>query len=85
MAGTAPFSPDFVEAMVSAGDADLYVRRGGAPDGPFAPLLHGHTQSGALWRSLAPRLADAGYDVIVPDLRGLGRSSIPCDGYAKGA
>jgi len=40
-------------------------------------LLHGCPASGRLWRHLAPALADAGFQVIVPDLRGYGRSDKP--------
>ena len=82
---TALFADGFEATRVPAGGADFYVRRGGPSSGPYALLLHGHTQSGAIWRGLAPRLAAAGYDVIVPDLQGTGRSSIPAQGYAKRA
>jgi pimeloyl-ACP methyl ester carboxylesterase len=37
-------------------------------------LLHGCPDSGRLWRNQVPVLADAGFQVIVPDLRGYGRS-----------
>jgi pimeloyl-ACP methyl ester carboxylesterase len=40
-------------------------------------LLHGFPDSGRLWRHQAPVLAEAGFRVIVPDLRGYGRSSKP--------
>lgn len=40
-------------------------------------LLHGFPDSGRLWRSQVPVLADAGFKVIVPDLRGYGRSDQP--------
>ena len=40
-------------------------------------LLHGFPDSGRLWRHQAPALADAGFQVIVPDLRGYGRSDKP--------
>jgi pimeloyl-ACP methyl ester carboxylesterase len=40
-------------------------------------LLHGFPDSGRLWRYQVPVLADAGYRVIVPDLRGYGRSGKP--------
>src|SRR5215469_3666702 len=40
-------------------------------------LLHGFPDSGRLWRHQVPALADAGFQVIVPDLRGYGRSSKP--------
>jgi pimeloyl-ACP methyl ester carboxylesterase len=40
-------------------------------------LLHGFPDSGRLWRHQVPALADAGFRVIVPDLRGCGRSDKP--------
>jgi pimeloyl-ACP methyl ester carboxylesterase len=42
-------------------------------------LLHGFPDSGRLWRHQVPALADAGYRVIVPDLRGYGRSARPVE------
>ncbi len=40
-------------------------------------LLHGFPDSGRLWRHQVPALVDAGFQVIVPDLRGYGRSDKP--------
>ena len=40
-------------------------------------LLHGFPDSGRLWRHQVPALAGAGFRVIVPDLRGYGRSDKP--------
>lgn len=47
-------------------------------------LLHGFPDSGRLWRHQVPALAAAGFKVIVPDLRGYGRSDKPeeVDAYA---
>src|SRR4030081_2257883 len=42
-------------------------------------LLHGFPDSGRLWRNQVPALADAGFQVIVPDLRGYGRSDKPAE------
>ena len=42
-------------------------------------LLHGFPDSGRLWRHQVPALAEAGFQVIVPDLRGYGRSDKPAD------
>jgi pimeloyl-ACP methyl ester carboxylesterase len=42
-------------------------------------LLHGWPDSGRLWRNQVGVLADAGFKVIVPDLRGFGRSDKPAD------
>lgn len=42
-------------------------------------LLHGFPDSGRLWRHQVPALAQAGFKVIVPDLRGYGRSDKPAE------
>ena len=46
-------------------------------------LLHGWPQSWYEWRGVIPALTAAGYSVIAPDLRGLGDSSRPSEGYDK--
>jgi pimeloyl-ACP methyl ester carboxylesterase len=40
-------------------------------------LLHGFPDSGRLWRHQVPALAQAGFRVIVPDMRGYGGSDKP--------
>jgi len=42
-------------------------------------LLHGFPDSGRLWRHQVPALAGAGFQVIVPDLRGYGASDKPAE------
>jgi len=42
-------------------------------------LIHGFPDSGRLWRSQVGALADAGFKVIVPDMRGYGASDKPSD------
>jgi len=46
-------------------------------DGRPVVLLHGFPDSGRLWRHQVPALGEAGFRVIVPDLRGYGRSDKP--------
>ena len=60
---------------VSLGDLTFAVQDEG--DGPPVVLLHGFPDSHVLWRHQVPALVDAGYHVIVPDLRGFGESSKP--------
>jgi pimeloyl-ACP methyl ester carboxylesterase len=45
-------------------------------------LIHGLTANHKCWALLGPHLADAGYFVIAPDLRGRGLSSKPAHGYS---
>jgi pimeloyl-ACP methyl ester carboxylesterase len=42
-------------------------------------LIHGFPDSGRLWRHQVPALADAGFKVIVPDMRGYGASDKPAE------
>ncbi|MDN4597758.1 alpha/beta hydrolase [Leifsonia virtsii] len=60
---------------VDVGEARLHVRHGG--EGPPVVLLHGHPRTGATWHRVAPLLAERGRTVVVPDLRGYGRSTAP--------
>jgi pimeloyl-ACP methyl ester carboxylesterase len=63
--------------MIDAGGVSLYVEEHGT--GTPVLLLHGFPDSGRLWRHQVPVLAEHGYRVIVPDLRGFGRSGRPDD------
>ena len=45
--------------------------------GPDVILLHGFPDSSVIWRNQIPALVQAGYRVIVPDLRGCGESEAP--------
>ncbi len=47
-------------------------------------LLHGFPDAGRLWRHQVPALVDAGFKVIVPDLRGYGQSDKPAAVEAYG-
>jgi pimeloyl-ACP methyl ester carboxylesterase len=62
---------------VSNGDVDLSLDVTG--EGPTLLLLHGWPDTGALWDQMVPELVEAGYRVVVPDLRGCGRSSKPVE------
>ena len=44
------------------------------PDTPSVVLLHPFPFDGRMWQEVAPALVSAGWHVIVPDLRGCGRS-----------
>jgi pimeloyl-ACP methyl ester carboxylesterase len=48
-------------------------------DGPPVVLLHGFPDSGRIWRHQVSALVDAGLKVIVPDMRGYGRSDKPTE------
>lgn len=56
------------------GEATIHARVGGS--GAPLLLLHGYPQSHLMWARVAPALAER-FTVVVPDLRGYGRSSAP--------
>src|SRR5450755_4861791 len=60
--------------------ADIFVRWGGR--GPVVVLLHGYAENSDSWAPLAADLMKD-HTVVVPDLRGIGRSSKPEGGYDK--
>jgi pimeloyl-ACP methyl ester carboxylesterase len=65
-------------ADLSTGVRMGYLREGAG--GRPLVLLHGYPETMRIWwRNIAP-LAAAGFEVIVPDLRGFGESSIAPDG-----
>lgn len=66
--------------FASLGDVQLHYVTAGT--GFPLVLLHGWPQSWYAWRHVLPALA-AKYRVIAPDLRGLGDSSRPLEGYDK--
>lgn len=55
----------------------LHVVQAGPVDGPAVVLLHGFPEFWFSWHRQIADLADNGYRVIVPDLRGYNRSSKP--------
>ena len=60
--------------------ADIFVRSGGS--GPVVVLVHGYAENSDSWEPLAADLMKD-HTVVVPDLRGIGRSSKPEGGYEK--
>src|SRR2546426_1507561 len=76
-----PFPGDFRTQEITTDDgATLHIRVGG--QGPAVVLLHGFGDTGDMWAPLAAELA-RDHTVVVPDLRGMGLSSHPADGYDK--
>jgi len=65
------FGRTFTHDVVTvSGDVRIHYVTGGS--GPALVLLHGFPQRWREWRLIMPRLADAGYTVLAPDLRGFG-------------
>ncbi|MFK8401443.1 alpha/beta fold hydrolase [Pseudomonas sp. BGr12] len=79
-AGVVAFPSSFRTQDVAVEGATIHVRVGGK--GPAVVLLHGFGDTGDMWAPLATDLAKD-HTVVVPDLRGMGLSSIPAAGYDK--
>jgi pimeloyl-ACP methyl ester carboxylesterase len=68
------------QTVASPEGANIFVRSAGS--GPVVVLLHGYAETSDSWAPLAAELVK-NYTVVVPDLRGIGRSSRPAGGYDK--
>ena len=75
-----PFPAGIKSQKISTNGALLNVRVGG--QGPAVVMLHGYGETGDMWAPLAIKLMKD-HTVIVPDLRGMGRSDHPAGGYDK--
>jgi pimeloyl-ACP methyl ester carboxylesterase len=63
------------EHRIATNDIELRVLDLG--DGPPVILCHGFPELAYSWRHQITELANAGYRVIAPDMRGYGQSSVP--------
>jgi haloacetate dehalogenase len=73
----ADFFPGFEKRRIQTSGAEINLVTGGS--GPPLLLLHGYPQTHAMWRKIAPRLAQE-FTLVIPDLRGYGDSSKPPGG-----
>jgi pimeloyl-ACP methyl ester carboxylesterase len=73
------YSPEYAYKQLSTGINMAYVELGAKSDTAVV-LIHGATDSYLSWSQIAPRLANAGYYVIVPELRGHGKTDKPESG-----
>ncbi len=64
-------------AHVAGAETFLRVLLAGPEDGAPVVLLHGFPETATVWRHQIPVLAEAGYRVIAPTLRGYAGSSRP--------
>src|SRR6266853_190744 len=74
------FPANFHTQDIQTDGATIHVRVSG--QGPAVVLLHGFGFTGDMWATMAAELAKT-HTVVVPDLRGMGRSSHPAGGYDK--
>ena len=75
-----PQLPGVAHRHVDAGGLRVHIAQAGTGD-PLV-LQHGWPQHWLAWRKLIPSLAES-YRVICPDLRGLGWTEAPPEGYEK--
>lgn len=66
------------------GEFTFDALRCGPSDGETILLLHGWPESNAQWRDVGPILAEAGYDVVAPNLRGYAPGARPAGVEAYG-
>ena len=61
----------------------LHYWIGGTPNGPPVLLWHGFLATSYSWHKVMPLLAEAGFSILVPDMRGYGDSDKPAgtEGY----
>jgi soluble epoxide hydrolase / lipid-phosphate phosphatase len=74
MSATMPFAP---ARRVATNGIELSVHEAGA--GTPVLLLHGFPELAYSWRNQIGPIADAGFRVIAPDMRGFGDSDAPAD------
>ena len=65
--------------LVQAGDVTFSVHEAGPEDGLPLLLLHGWPELAFSWAPMVQALTQAGCRLIMPDLKGFGRSSKPED------
>lgn len=65
---------------ITVNDIDFAYLEAGPADGPLALCLHGFPDHAPTWSHLMPDLADAGYHVVAPWLRGYAPTGLAPDG-----
>lgn len=71
------FVAGFHSGNVAVNGVRLHYWVGGDPDGTPVMLWHGFLATGYVWRDVAPMLANAGFSVLIADMRGYGDSDKP--------
>jgi pimeloyl-ACP methyl ester carboxylesterase len=77
-----PQVPGVTHRWVDAGGLRVHLAEAGPEDAEPVLMLHGWPQHWYEWRGLVPRMSHR-YRLLMPDLRGLGWTEAPPDGYEK--
>src|SRR5438132_12938999 len=79
--GQPSLPPDLKSQTIATPDGtQIYVRSGGS--GPVVLLIHGFGDTGEMWGPVVREIKKT-HTVVIPDLRGMGRSSLPEAGHEK--
>ncbi len=70
---------------ITVNSIDFAYLEAGPADGPLALCMHGFPDHALTWNRLMPELADAGYHVVAPWLRGYEPSGLAPDGNYQSA
>ena len=83
MSTSAPEIANFRSETATVNGTRLHYWLGGNPQGRPVLLWHGFLGTGYSWYKVMPLLAEAGFHVLVPDMRGYGDSDKPLgtEGY----
>ncbi|MDC3409406.1 alpha/beta hydrolase, partial [bacterium] len=75
--------PAISQRRIATNSIELNIAEQGNATAPLILLLHGFPESWYSWRHQFAPLAEAGYHVVAPDMRGYGDSDKPqaIDGY----
>lgn len=76
-----PLPAEIRESFLDTGRLRMRVLSCGDERGPVVLLLHGFPELAESWIDVMTRLADDGFSVAAPDLRGYGGTDAPADGY----
>lgn len=79
----APEIANFRSETAVVNGVRLHYWIGGTPNGPPVLLWHGFLATAYSWHKVMPLLAEAGFSILVPDMRGFGDSDKPAgtEGY----
>ncbi|MBV1691020.1 alpha/beta fold hydrolase [Novosphingobium sp. G106] len=81
---TALLEPGWRERWCEVGDTNLHVIEAGRAGNPMFVMLHGFPEFWWAWRYQITPLAEAGFHVVAPDLRGYNLSTAPQNVSAYG-